>query len=78
MNVTKSCMDKRSFQNAEYEKLIHILSDSVTTKELSIVEFWFGIKKYSKLSERLFLKYTSLSHLYICMRPDFLYILQPK
>lgn len=89
-DVMKPCMCRRSikvqaipmgFNVTGSEKRIAMVSDStlqLTFKKPPLVELWCSIKEeYGQLPEKA-ITYFSLYQLLICMRPDYLYMLQPK
>lgn len=89
-NVVKSHMIKEplteqdrpmNFYITDYEKFVNIVSDSILQlifkKLLPPVKFWCNNKNIHSYLKSL-LGYFSFFLTYICVRPDFLLILQPK
>lgn len=71
------------FNARENKILIDMISDSMlqlTFKKLPIVEFWHSIKAKNPLFSENTIKYPSIFPLWIhiCIRLDFLHLLQPK
>lgn len=49
----------------------------LTFKKLLFIDFWFKIEEYPQLSEEA-IKILLFLRLHVCVRPDFLHILQLK
>ena len=71
--------NKPKFNVTEHEKFIDILYDSTLQLTFEkVVMFCCSIKKeYSQLSKKM-TEYSLFFQLHICVKPDFLHILQPK